>query len=316
MSFPSVINIQPAPGVAGQRASTNPSATVDAGPGGFIAGTGGVTIARFTWLAADGVTLQNTIIAGVPSVPVGYIADVQQGLITAFLAESTMLAPQGYGLSCYQRGDFWARNTYNAATFGMKVFANMFSGAVFCAATGSFIVNPIGTATAITASIATNVLTVTVTNGYIAPGQFLVGTGVPAGTYVVSQASGTAGSTGTYNLSTTPGTVASEAMTLSSEDGAGGFTGTASFATNVMTVTAATAGSLKVGQIISSASVAVGTYIVSFGTGTGGTGTYNLSTSPGVIGAQAITATAWIETPWYANSAANIGELVKIGVRN
>ena len=67
--------------------------------------------------------------------------------------------------------------------------------------------------------------------------------------------------------------------------------GTASFATNVMTCTVApTLGTFQIGQAITSAGVAVGTFISSLGTGVGGTGTYNLSTSPGTITAQAVTA--------------------------
>ncbi len=58
---------------------------------------------------------------------------------------------------------------------------------------------------------------------------------------------------------------------------------TASFATNVMTVSAIAQGQLAVGQVVVAAGVATGTTITSFGTGTGGTGTYNLSTSPGTI---------------------------------
>lgn len=66
---------------------------------------------------------------------------------------------------------------------------------------------------------------------------------------------------------------------------------TASFATSVMTVTVApTTGTLGIGSLITSAGVQPGTTIISLGTGTGGTGTYNLSTSPGTIGAQAATA--------------------------
>jgi hypothetical protein len=66
------------------------------------------------------------------------------------------------------------------------------------------------------------------------------------------------------------------------------FIGTASFATNVMTVTAVTSGALTVGMAITSAGVAAGTTISSLGTGTGGAGTYNLSTSPGTITAQPV----------------------------
>ena len=79
---------------------------------------------------------------------------------------------------------------------------------------------------------------------------------------------------------------------IASQTGGGSVTGaTASFATNVMTVTVAGTGSFAVGQTVTSAGVAPNTYISSLGTGTGGTGTYNLSTSPGTLAAQAVSAT-------------------------
>ena len=67
--------------------------------------------------------------------------------------------------------------------------------------------------------------------------------------------------------------------------------GSATFATNVMTVTALTSGYFAVGQVITSAGVTLGTYITSQTGGTpGGAGTYALSTSPGTITpAQAVT---------------------------
>lgn len=93
------------------------------------------------------------------------------------------------------------------------------------------------------------------------------------------------------------------------------FSGTASFATSVMTVTVASSGTLKVGDVITSAGVAAGTYITSFGTGTGGTGTYNLSTTPGTITAQAVTSTSYVETDYFVtgypiNGTGAVGELV------
>ena len=55
---------------------------------------------------------------------------------------------------------------------------------------------------------------------------------------------------------------------------------TGSIATTVLTVTSMLSGdSIQVGQYISGSSVTTGSYITSFGTGTGGTGTYNLSAS-------------------------------------
>lgn len=89
--------------------------------------------------------------------------------------------------------------------------------------------------------------------------------------------------------------------------------GTASFATNVMTVTVAPASPLKVGDAISGASIPANTYIKAFGTGTGGTGTYTLTTSPGTLAAQAFNSTSWIETDFKALSVGLVNEFVKIG---
>lgn len=63
---------------------------------------------------------------------------------------------------------------------------------------------------------------------------------------------------------------------------------TATFATSVMTVTAVGQGTIAVGDEVFADGVATGTTITSFGTGTGGTGTYNLSTSPGTLGSRTV----------------------------
>lgn len=55
------------------------------------------------------------------------------------------------------------------------------------------------------------------------------------------------------------------------------FTGSASCVGTLMTVTAASANTLQVGTVFTGAGVAAGTFIVSFGTGTGGNGTYTVS---------------------------------------
>lgn len=67
---------------------------------------------------------------------------------------------------------------------------------------------------------------------------------------------------------------------------------TASFSGSVMTVQTFTGveyGELAVGQEVKATGVAAGTYITSFGTGTGAAGTYNLSTSPGTLSNRQIT---------------------------
>lgn len=61
------------------------------------------------------------------------------------------------------------------------------------------------------------------------------------------------------------------------------FAATASFATNVMTVTGTPGGVIGIGSQVSGTGIPPGTIVTSLGTGTGGAGTYNLSTSPGTV---------------------------------
>lgn len=236
--FQTQVNIQPAPGIAGVKASANPAALYVTGPGGLVAGANGVAIAGFGWATpitnGERVDSNAALVAdGVVRYPSGFVANTQQGNFTTYLAESGMAILAGQAMELVTRGDFWAKMLVAGAARGNRIFANLLDGTVCAAATGS--------------TIAAN-------------------------------------------------------------------TFTASFATNVMTVTVAPALPLKVGQAIVSAGVAAGTYIKALGTGTGGTGTYTLTTAPGTITAQAATGTDWIETPrWVALSASLVNEIAKIG---
>jgi hypothetical protein len=178
------------------------------------------------------------------------------------------------------------------------------------------------------ASLATTVMTVVSANGPILVGQSVTGTGIPTGTTIASFGTGTGGA-GTYNLSAsctteptetvTIGGVVSTVLTCVAADGIGGATVTATFATNVMTVTAVTDGTLVPGQLLtdSTAGLAAGTYIVNQLTGTtGGIGTYTVSTTPGTLATGTVNASAWIETPFFFQTPANVGELAIIGTRN
>lgn len=98
-----------------------------------------------------------------------------------------------------------------------------------------------------------------------------------------------------------------------------GFEGTATFATNVMTVASVTSGSVNVGDVVTSSGVAAGTYVTAQLTGTpGGVGTYSLSTSPGTITpAQAATTTSYVETAFTVTGfpvggTGAVGELIVI----
>lgn len=152
-----------------------------------------------------------------------------------------------------------------------------FSGALSFSAAAALIETALNTATAATGSVAANVVTGSIavnvgtgsiagttmtisanTTGRYAPGQTVSGTGVAAGTTIVEQLTGTAGATGTYQVSISQ-TVASTTLTAT-----GG----------TLTVSAVTSGTLFVGQVISGSGITSGTTITAFLTGTGGTGTY------------------------------------------
>ena len=76
-----------------------------------------------------------------------------------------------------------------------------------------------------------------------------------------------------------------------------GFTGTASRATTVMTVSAVSSGTIRVGDVITSyTGTSFGT-VSSFGTGTGGTGTYNMSASGTIASTSIYTSSATFTIP-------------------
>lgn len=133
MGFQKQVYIEPAAAVAGDFASSNPRSTVLAGPGALVADTAGVTVGRFAWADANGkVTNAGT------GVPTGFVHREQQGVITIWLAEATMVIPAGLGVTLHNPGDFWAA-TKTVATIGQKVFASNTDGTISTGAAGATI---------------------------------------------------------------------------------------------------------------------------------------------------------------------------------
>lgn len=199
--------LQQAAAVAGDFASANPRSSVVSHEGTFVAAAAGVTVARFGWATAAGLVSN----AGT-GVPTGFVHRRQgAALITAYLAETSNLIPQGFEVTLMKDGDYWVAPTAQA-TVGQKVFANFADGTIQTAAAGATIAGFSGTA-----SFATNVMTVTVaSSGTVKVGDLVTSAGVAAGTYVLNQLTGTPGGVGTYTLSTTPGTIAAQAVTTTS----------------------------------------------------------------------------------------------------
>jgi hypothetical protein len=305
--FQKQVYTNPAPAVRGDFASTNPRASVLAGPGGLVSGPNGVVVGYFAWAIdpddADGApaTVYNTGAGPVT----GFVGRDQQAMIVKYLDEASMTIQSGSQMVLYDAGDFWATNDGAAqAVPGMKAYANFANGKVTFAATGTPATSGTGSASSIaaetssvTGSITDDVLTVTVIgSGTVYPGTTISGTNVVTGTMIVSQLSGTAGGVGTYLLSIGEQTVAS--TTISGTYG-------------LLTVGGTVSGTFAVGDYISGSSVVTGTQITALGTGTGGAGTYVVNNNT-VVSSTAITAATNVETKWYARSSGLPGELVKI----
>jgi hypothetical protein len=301
------VNVQPAPAVAGDFASSNPRYSVLAGPGGLVAGSSGVTIGAFAWLSSSSIDQDSapTIVNNFGSGPVGgFVHREQQGLITTFLSDATMSIPSGFPLTLMSGGDYWVKNSgATEAVPGQYAYANLANGlASFAAANSASTASGSSSSVAastfsVTGSISGNVLTVTnVTSGTLVNGATISGTNVATGTQIVLQLSGTTGGVGTYAVSIPEQTVASTTVS--------GTYGT-------LTIGGTVTGTIALGGLLSGTGVAANTTISQFLTGTGGAGTYAVNNNT-VVGATSIAVTTNVQTKWIAMSSAAPGELVKI----
>ena len=300
--FQRQVNLLQAPAVAGDFASSNPRTTYLAGPGGLVAGVGGVTVAKFAWVGSDGATtLSRGTAAKAPS---GFVHREQQGLISIYLAESTMNVPQGFPVTLHNKGDFWAVNAGpGALNPGDNIFANYATGDVAQAAaanaTGTGSVGATFTAT----GSGTN-LTVSAVTGVISIGDTLgVVAGITAGITIVSQTSGTTGGAGVYVTSAAT-TIAAAAATCFG---------------STLTLTAVASGTFELGEAITGTGMPANAVLSAQISGaTGGVGVYTLSV-PATAYAASTTVTAAggvVATGWKAASQAAVGELVKISTWN
>lgn len=295
--FQKTVNLTPAPAVAGDFASANPRATVLAGPGGLIAGPLGVTVGRFAWIEADGITVTNY--GASTSAPAGFVHREQQALITVYLAESSNLIPPGFPVVLHNAGDFWAKNGGAAASYlGEQVYAGYADGSAYVGAAppGASATGSIGST--FTATGAGTALTTSAVTGLISIGDTISGTGVPVGTTIVAQVSGTTGGAGVYTTSVAT-TVAAATVT--------------SFG-SVINVTAVGSGTLAVGDAITGTGIPTGANIASQVSGaTGGIGVYTIDVPATAYAASTtITVVAGVLTNFVAASVAAVGELLKI----
>ena len=296
--FQKQVNLTPAPAVAGDFASANPRSSALSSPGGLVAGVGGVTVGKFAWInPTDGITVHSFGTIG--RYPDGFVHREQQAMIQTYLAESGMNIPAGYQMSLANEGDFWAVNAGSAAmSINDAVYASYADGSVANSVqTGASATGEIGAT--FTATGATTNLTVSAVTGLISIGDTIAGTGVPAGTTIVSQTSGTTGGAGVYVTSAI--TTASAATVTS-------------FGI-VLNVTAVSSGTLNIGDAVTGTGVPANAVIASQVSGaTGGVGVYTISIAATAYAAStAVTVVGGILHPnWKCKSIAAVGELVKI----
>lgn len=268
--FQDQVNLYQAPAVAGDFASANPRATVLTVPGGLVAGPAGVTVGKFAWVDANNVTAESygTPLAGAPR---GFVHRDQQALIQNYLDGASMNVPDGFAVTLHSQGDFWAvNNGPSASTINEQVYARYSDGAVFVGSapsgtTGTGAVGSTNTAaigSTSTGTAAGTALTLTSLTGYVSLGETVNGTGVPSGTTIVAQVSGTTGAAGIYT--TSQATTASSATITTYGD--------------VLDVSATT-GLISVGDTVSGGSgFPTGATILNQVSGTtGGAGIYTLS---------------------------------------
>lgn len=142
--FQQSINVTQAPAVAGDFCSTNPRHSALSVPGGFVAGSGGLTVGLFAWAdTATGTILTNSGTGA----PTCFVHRNMETLITTYLAEFGMTIPQGFGTGeMFNGGDFWVKNAgAGAVTIGMKAFANTTNGTVSFAAAGATVTGSVET---------------------------------------------------------------------------------------------------------------------------------------------------------------------------
>src|SRR5690242_1265212 len=105
MSFQTVINVTQGAAVAGDFASANPRHSTLSVPGGFVAGTNGLTVGLFAWAdSSTGTSLSNSGTGA----PTCFVHRCDNAMITTYMGEVSMTIPPGQGVGeMFDGGDFY-----------------------------------------------------------------------------------------------------------------------------------------------------------------------------------------------------------------
>jgi hypothetical protein len=295
----------------------------------FVSGTGGIG----TYLVNAAQTVPSTTITAVAPQSSANITpqfdatnstvDVSTtaGSTTVQIKESGRFV----GTGTLSRGDFTGTGDISGTTLTITSAPNTFIGtgsisgytlSVATAPTGALVVGSVISGTGITqntfitafgtgtggvgdytVNTSQTASVTTITSNALTVGSIIDGTNVLPNTRITALGSG-AGATGTYTVNTTQ-TVASTTIK--------------SFPT--LDVSAVTSGALTLGMAITGTDIGYGTYIASFGTGTGGTGTYILNNSF-TLGPETITGQVPISIydAVYIQTQISVGGIILFGI--
>jgi len=202
MPFQTSVSLQQSPGIEGGFHGANPHYSLTSPDEGmWVAGSPGPFVGRFAWAnTANGkVTSAHP---GVTTVRVGFVHRDQPAVISGLVTETTNQVVAGQGIGLLEDGPMWARFAAGA-TIGQKVYASYATGACRAAATGSA-----ATATGTTANTTSGSANLASVSGTLNPGEPISGTGIPAGTYIVSVNAGAGTAVMSANASATNSAVA------------------------------------------------------------------------------------------------------------
>lgn len=187
--FQTSVGLNQAFAVPGTLLAAYPYTSVAALPGELLAGSSGVTMARFAWAHNTTGVVSNGKPNQLLSARCGLVTR-ESGIasITDYLGEASMLIAPGREVTLYDSGHAVIACPASGAAPGQKVFASYFDG--------SFTVGTAGTPTTSTLSVTTTngSATISFTGGNLAPGMPITGTGIPASSFVgtVNAVAGTA----------------------------------------------------------------------------------------------------------------------------
>lgn len=139
MGFQTGMNLYPPIGIEGGFASASNTHNVLGDTNQFVADTNGVIIGRFAWVDYAAFTATVAKPADLTNKAIGFVGrGSNYGVNFNVLSQASMVIPQGYGVTLFDRGDFWVKTT-TAAAIGQAVFASDTTGEIATGAAGATI---------------------------------------------------------------------------------------------------------------------------------------------------------------------------------